>query len=74
MKLREKVHDTATKKTKKVYYEARTPYQRLMEHPKVLPEAKAQLQTTYESLNPITLQAQIQIKLERIYKTLRSGS
>ncbi|PIR57381.1 MAG: integrase [Parcubacteria group bacterium CG10_big_fil_rev_8_21_14_0_10_41_35] len=71
MKLKEKVKDTGTKKTTKKYYEAKTPYQRLMEHEKISQEQKDMLKSVYERLNPIILQAEIKRKLELIRKTLR---
>lgn len=71
MKLKEKIKDTGTKKTTKKYFEAKTPYQRLMEHPKISQEQKAMLKSTYEKLNPIALQAEIKRKLELLRKTLR---
>ena len=71
MKLKEKIKDTGTKKTTKKYFEAKTPYQRLMEHPKISKEQKDMLKSTYEKLNPIALQAEIKRKLELLKKTLR---
>lgn len=71
MKLKEKIKDTETKKTTKKYFEAKTPYQRLMEHPKISQEQKDMLKSTYEKLNPIALQAEIKRKLELLKKTLR---
>jgi hypothetical protein len=71
MKLKEKIRDTETKKTVKKYFEAKTPYQRLMEHPKISHEEKAVLKSTYEKLNPIALQAEIKRKLELLRRTLK---
>lgn len=71
MKLKEKIKDTETKKTTKKYYEAKTPYQRLREHPKISQEQKCMLKSVYESLNPIVLQNEIKRKLELLRKTLR---
>lgn len=70
MKLKEKIKNTETKKTKKRYFEAKTPYQRLMEHPKVSQEQKDMLKFAYQGLNPITLQAEIKRKLELLRRTL----
>lgn len=54
-------------KVHKVYDEARTPYQRLLES-SVLTEAKQQqLATSYHSLNPIALLRQINQNLERLW-------
>lgn len=71
LKLKEKIKDTETKKTTKKYFEAKTPYQRLTEHPKISQQQKDMLQSVYENLNPIALQAEIRRKLELLRKTLR---
>jgi len=71
MKLKEKIKNTETKKTRKRYFEAMTPYQRLMAHPKISKEQKAMLSFLYQTLNPIKLQKEIRRKLELIRKTLR---
>ena len=71
LKLKEKIKDIETKKTKKKYFEAKTPYQRLLEHPKVSQEQKDMLKSVYRDLNPITLQAEIRRKLELLRRTLR---
>ncbi|MFA6160019.1 MAG: hypothetical protein WC678_02935 [Parcubacteria group bacterium] len=70
MKLKEKIKDTQTKRTTQKYYEAKTPYQRLMEHPKISQEQKDMLKSVYEKINPIILQKEIKRKLELIKKTL----
>lgn len=69
MKVKETTKDQATGKKTKRYYQAQTPYQRLMSHPKVSAEKKAMLQSQYDSLNPVQLKAQIQRKLNRLAKT-----
>ena len=71
LKLKEKIRNTETGKTRKKYFEARTPYQRLMNHPKISKEQKAVLFSVYQTLNPIKLQKEIKQKLELIRKTLR---
>lgn len=71
LKLKEKIRDTETKKTRKKYFEAKTPYQRLMEHPKISNLEKVMLKSTYKKLNPIALQCEIRRKLELLRKTLR---
>lgn len=71
MKLKEKIKDTVTGKSKKKYFEAKTPYQRLMEHPKTSPEQKYMLESIYQTLNPVQLKRQINKKLELIRKTLK---
>jgi hypothetical protein len=71
LKLKEKIRDTQTKKTSKKYFEAKTPYQRLMEHPKISNLQKVMLKSIYKKLNPIALQSEIGRKLELLRKTLR---
>lgn len=74
MKLKEKTKDAKTGRTKKKYDPAKTPYRRLLDHPAVPEETKQQLQAVYKSLNPIQLRQQIQAKLLRFKKTLKSDS
>ena len=71
MKVKETTKDQVTGKKTKRYYEAKTPHQRLMEHPDVPQTTKGLLQSTYDSLNPIQLQDDIQKKLTRLRKTFR---
>lgn len=71
MKLKEKIKDTQTHKTRKTYYEAKTPYQRLLEHPKISKEKKDMLKSIYKTLNPIKLQGEIKRKLELLRRTLK---
>lgn len=52
--------DTATGKKRKSYFEAKTPYQRTMEHPAVPQATKKLLQSTYDNLNPVVLLAEIE--------------
>lgn len=73
MKLKKKIEDTARGKTRKHYFQATTPYQRLIAHPSVAEEQKQLLQSTYRSLNPIKLLAEIKRKLAAIRRTLKSG-
>ncbi len=55
-------------KVHKVYDEARTPYQRLLES-SVLTEAKQQqLAAMYHGLNPVALLRQINENLERLWR------
>lgn len=63
--------DTATGKTKKYYFEAKTPYQRLMQHPLVPEATKGLLQSEYNNLNPVKLLAEIRTLIARLQKTLR---
>lgn len=71
MKLKEKIKDARTGKTKKKYYEAKTPFQRLLEHPKTTQAQKDLLLSMYQGLNPIKLKQQINKKIELIRKTLK---
>lgn len=71
MKLKEKIKDTQTGKTKKKYYEAKTPYQRLVEHPDISEEQKDMLRSTYNGLNPAELKRQIKVKINRLKRTLK---
>jgi len=71
LKLKKVVKDTATGKKKKRYYEAKTPYQRLLDHPKISREQKLRLVCIYQKLNPIKLQQEIREKLKQIKSTLR---
>lgn len=71
MKLKERIKDTGTGKTKKKYYEAKTPCQRLMEHPDISKEQKDMLRSVYETLNPIELKKQIKRKIGLLKKTLK---
>lgn len=73
MKLKEKIKDDVTGKTKKRYYQAKTPYQRLLDHPKASRTQKDLLRSIYKELNPIKLQQEIDKKLELLRSTLRSG-
>ncbi|HVA10779.1 MAG TPA: integrase [Candidatus Dormibacteraeota bacterium] len=66
-----KLIDTTTGQTKKFYFEAKTPYQRVMEHPKVAQATKDLLQSKYNTLNPVSLLAEIRTLIDRLNKTLR---
>jgi hypothetical protein len=71
MKLKEKIKDTQTGRTKKKYDKAKTPYQRLLDHPKVSKETKDMLKLIYKDLNPIKLRRQIKVKIDRLKRTLK---
>jgi hypothetical protein len=71
MKLKKKIKDTQTGRTKKKYYEAKTPYQRLIEHPDISEKQKDVLRSVYKSLNPIKLRRQIKDKINRLKRTLK---
>jgi len=64
LKLKEKIRING--KVKKVYEEAKTPYQRLMEFDKILKEIKDKLTQEYRKLNPAVLQRSLKRKLEKI--------
>jgi hypothetical protein len=55
-------------KIHRIYDKAKTPYQRLMDSPKVSQTKKQELQTIYLSLNPAELKRQIDKKLDMLYK------
>jgi hypothetical protein len=70
-KRRVKILDTDTGKKKKAYFEAKTPYLRIMEHPNISQSNKDMLQSEYNQLNPVELLAEIRSLIERLRKTLR---
>lgn len=70
MKLKEKIKNTQTGKTKKKYYEAKTPYQRLLES-RISNRKKNELRTIYNKLDPIQLRQQIKVKVDRLKRTLK---
>lgn len=63
--------DTSTGKVKKTYFEAKTPYQRVLESEYVDDSTKQMLQSQHNKLNPVKLLAEIHSLLERLDKTLR---
>lgn len=69
MKVKETTKDQKTGKKTKRYYQAQTPYQRLMSHPNISLQQKAVLQSQYDSLNPLQLQREIQRKLKALETT-----
>ncbi len=66
-----KIVDTVSGKARKSYFEARTPYQRLMDSPDVRPDIKDLLQSEYSKLNPVKLLAKIRSLIQQLNKTLR---
>lgn len=66
-----KIVDTLSGKSRKSYFEARTPYQRLMDSPDVSTGAKGMLQSEYNNLNPVKLLAEIRTLIAKLNKTLR---
>ena len=65
MKLRHKSRQGA--KVRKVYDEARTPYQRLLQSGVLPPSKQESLEALYRSLNPARLLQQINQELERLW-------
>lgn len=66
-----KTIDTATGKQTKRYFEAKTPYRRVMEHPTTSQAAKDLLTSQYNQLNPVQLLAKIQRVIDRLRRTFR---
>lgn len=64
LKLKEKVRING--KTKKLYEEAKTPYQRVLESDKISQEVKGRLTKEYKRLNPAALQRRLKRKLKAI--------
>ena len=64
LKLKEKVRING--KIRKVYAEAKTPYQRLLESDKISQEVKDRLTREYKQLNPAALQRSLKKKLNKI--------
>lgn len=71
MKLEKRIKNVQTGKVKKTYYQAKTPFRRLLEHPKTTQEQKDMLTSIYKQLNPIKLQQQIKQKLEAIRNVVK---
>jgi hypothetical protein len=70
-KRKAKLIDTATGKKRKSYFEAKTPYRRVMEHPITSQATKDLLTSHYNQLNPVQLLAEIRFLLDELKKTLR---
>jgi hypothetical protein len=58
-------------RTIKRYDPAKTPYQRVLEHPDISLEAKARLTNLYVQLNPAELRRQIDDKIAKLWKISR---
>jgi hypothetical protein len=69
-KFKKKTKDLTTGRIKKEYYEAKTPYQRLLQHPKTTNEQKVMLKSIYEQLNPVKLLSEIERKVKLIERSL----
>jgi hypothetical protein len=48
---------------------AKTPYQRILEHPATKPEVKERLEAEHEQLNPLLLKQEIDRRLKHLYDT-----
>ena len=66
MKLKCKIRDERGRVVKKVYEQAKTPYQRLIESPEVPAEVKEQLNRTYKSLSLVELKQRLDELLVRL--------
>ncbi len=55
---------------KRLYDQAQTPYQRVLKHKGICEEAKKQLESEYNTLNPFELKRQIDKKIRCILKTV----
>lgn len=62
---KEKINNSVCRKK---YDAAKTPYQRLMEHPKITREKKKEISELYLSLNPVKLKKAINEKTKKIKK------
>lgn len=71
MKLKEKIKNVKTGKTKKKYYQAKTPYRRLLEHKKIDKQTKKMLKDIYKELNPVKLKVEIEQKLDELRRVLK---
>lgn len=58
-------------KYKRKYEKAKTPYQRVLEHPKILEEVKTKLKAEHLTLNPKTLLSQIEKLRSKLYDVQR---
>ena len=72
MKLRSKTRNGA--RVHKVYDEARTPYQRLLEYDVLDEDQRRTMQRRYEFLNPVRLRSQIDQSVEALLGTAQTLS
>lgn len=68
-----KLIETHNGQTRKSYFEAQTPYQRVLAHPLVDARTKTLLESTYKQLNPVHVLAEIRSLVERLRRTLGGG-
>ena len=71
LKLESKVRDGS--KTKRKYSKPKTPYQRLLECPHLVPEKRAELQARFQQLNPIHLKDQLEEQLKVLFDRMKNG-
>jgi len=71
MKLKKKIKNLETGKSKKTYYKAQTPYRRLMKSEHVSNDQKLMLESTYRMLNPVKLRHEIDRRIELIRRALK---
>lgn len=70
-KIKERIKDTETGKSKKKYYESKTPFGRLTDHPTTTTQQKEMLQSIYKELSPFDLLRKIEEKIKVLEKTLK---
>lgn len=70
-KRKHKLIDTASGKKRAYYFEAKTPYQRLLEDPTVSQATKDMLRSEYDKLNPVKLLAEIQTLTDELDRSVR---
>lgn len=70
-KRKSKFIDTVSGVSRKSYFEAKTPHQRLIDSRDVPDDVKDLLESEYNNLNPVQLLAEIRTLIERLNKTLR---
>jgi hypothetical protein len=58
-------------KTKRTYDQAKTPYRRVLAIDALPVEIKARLTAQYVQLNPVTLRANIDAKVDQLWKFVR---
>ena len=68
MKLKEKVREGG--KVRRVYEEARTPYQRLLELGGLKPKQRREIEARYQRLNPVELRRRIEQLRARLFQML----
>lgn len=70
-KRKAKLVDTATGQKRKTYFEAKTPYQRVLQHKNTSQVTKDMLTSEYNNLNPVQLLAQVHLLIDCLKRTLR---